>query len=149
VTSLGLAAETDNPSWVVVHPNGKFLYACNEMPLAGYADTRGGVSGFAIDAASGKLTPINRVNSRGEQPAHMLVDSTGKWAIVANYGNMAGTQLTSIAVFGIGADGKLQDEPTSFVPHVGKTPNAQGALVSHPHCLLLSPDRKFLFVAEK
>src|SRR5262245_59377585 len=27
VTSLGLAAETDSPSWVVVHPNKRFLYA--------------------------------------------------------------------------------------------------------------------------
>ena len=32
VTSLGLAAETDSPSWVVVHPNKRFLYAANELP---------------------------------------------------------------------------------------------------------------------
>src|SRR4029450_618304 len=32
VTSLGLAGETDSPSWVVVHPNKRFLYAANELP---------------------------------------------------------------------------------------------------------------------
>src|SRR4026207_1190197 len=32
VTSLGVAAETDSPSWVVVHPNKRFLYAANELP---------------------------------------------------------------------------------------------------------------------
>ena len=34
VTSLGLAAETDSPSWVAVHPNKRFLYAANELPPA-------------------------------------------------------------------------------------------------------------------
>ena len=32
VTSLGLAAETDSPSWVVAHPNKRVLYAANELP---------------------------------------------------------------------------------------------------------------------
>src|SRR3954452_19675006 len=31
ITSLGLAAETTNPSWVALHPNGRFLYAVNEV----------------------------------------------------------------------------------------------------------------------
>jgi 6-phosphogluconolactonase len=148
VTSLGLAAETDNPSWVVVHPNKRFLYACNELAVQGAPSPMGSVSAFSIDAATGQLTLINRVSSRGQNPAHMLVDPTGKWAIVGNYGNAPGTQDTSIAVFGIGADGRLQDEPKSFIPHPGK-PNAAGTLVAHPHCVLLSPDSKFLYVAEK
>src|ERR1035441_9040015 len=31
ITPLGLAAETTNPSWVTLHPNGRFLYAVNEV----------------------------------------------------------------------------------------------------------------------
>src|ERR1700747_1270457 len=31
ITPLGLAAETTNPSFVVLHPNGRFLYAVNEV----------------------------------------------------------------------------------------------------------------------
>ena len=50
----------------------------------------------------------------------MLVDPTGKWAIVGNYGNSAGSEGTSIAVFAIGADGKLADAPKALVPQVPK-----------------------------
>src|SRR5690349_15423066 len=30
LTPKGVAAETRDPSWVALHPNGKFLYAANE-----------------------------------------------------------------------------------------------------------------------
>ena len=157
-TSLGLAAETDSPSWVVVHPSKRFLYAANELPPPEAGGPTGAVTAFSIDAASGKLTPINRVKTNGLSPAHMLVDSTGKWAIVGNYGNGAGSEGTSIAVFALGADGKLAETPTAFVPHAPKPKRLDPAApppkngnppTSHPHCVLLSPDSKFLLVAEK
>ena len=158
VTSLGLAGETDSPSWVVVHPNKRFLYAANELPPPEAGGPAGAVTTFSIDAASGKLTQIGRVKTNGLAPAHMLVDPTGKWAIVGNYGNGAGSEGTSIAVFAIGADGKLADTPKAFVPHVPKPKRLDPAApppkngnppTSHPHCVLLSPDSRFLFVAEK
>jgi 6-phosphogluconolactonase len=158
VTSLGVAAETDSPSWVVVHPNRRFLYAANELPPPEAGGPTGAVTAFSIDAGSGKLTQINRVKTNGLSPAHMLVDPTGKWAIVGNYGNGAGSQGTSIAVFAIDADGKLADTPTTLVPHVPKpkrldpaapAPKNGNPPTSHPHFVLLSPDSKFLLVAEK
>jgi len=114
VTSLGLAAETDSPSWVVVHPNKRFLYAANELPPPEAGGPTGAVTTFSIDAASGKLTQIGRVKTNGLSPAHMLVDPTGKWAIVGNYGNGPGSEGTSVAVFAIGTDGKLADTSTAF-----------------------------------
>src|SRR5579864_8270287 len=36
ITSLGLAAETTNPSFVTLHPNGRFLYAVNEGWVSGF-----------------------------------------------------------------------------------------------------------------
>jgi len=158
VTSLGVAAETDSPSWVVVHPNKRFLYAANELPPPEAGGPTGAVTAFSIDATSGKLTQIGRVKTNGLSPAHMLVDPTGKWAIVGNYGNGAGSEGTSVAVFALGSDGKVADTPTAFVPHVPKPKRLDPAApppkngnppTSHPHCVLLSPDSKFLFVAEK
>ena len=158
VASLGLAAETDSPSWVVVHPNRRFLYAANELPPIAAGGPTGAVTAFSIDDASGKLTQIGRVKTNGLAPAHMLVDPTGKWAIVGNYGNDAGSEGTSIAVFAIGDDGRLADAPKGFVPHVPKPKRLDpaGSLsrhdnppISHPHCVLLSPDSRFLLVAEK
>jgi hypothetical protein len=47
-----LAAESSNPAFLAVHPNGRFLYAANENPI-------GMVSAFSIaslgDAGSGRL----------------------------------------------------------------------------------------------
>jgi len=158
VVSLGVAAETDSPSWVVVHPNKRFLYAANELPPPEAGGPTGAVTAFSIDAGSGKLTQIGRVKTNGLAPAHMLVDPTGRWAIVGNYGNGPGSEGTSIAVFAIGGDGRLAETPTAFVPHVPKPkrldpaapPPPKGNLpTSHPHCVLLSPDNRFLFVAEK
>jgi 6-phosphogluconolactonase len=158
VTSLGLAGETDSPSWVVVHPNKRFLYAANELPPPEAGGPTGAVTAFSIDAASGKLTQIGRVKTNGLAPAHMLVDPTGKWAIVGNYGNSAGSEGASIAVFAIGGDGKVADTPTAFVPHVPKPkrldpaappPRNGNPTTSHPHCVLLSPDSRLLILAEK
>jgi 6-phosphogluconolactonase len=158
VTSLGLAAETDSPSWVVVHPNKRFLYAANELPPPEAGGPTGAVTAFSIDAGSGKLTQINRVKTNGLAPAHMLVDPKGKWAIVGNYGNGPGSEGTSIAVFALSADGRLADTPAALVPHVpkpkrldpaGPPPRNGNPPTSHPHCVLLPPDSRFLLVAEK
>jgi 6-phosphogluconolactonase len=158
VTSLGLAGETDSPSWIVVHPNKRFLYAANELPPPEAGGPTGAVTAFSIDAASGKLTQIGRVKTNGLAPAHMLVDAAGKWAIVANYGNSAGSEGTSIAVFALSADGRLADTPTTFVAHAPKPKRLDPAApplrngnppTSHPHCVLLSRDSRFLLVAEK
>ena len=48
VAALGLAAETDNPSFLAADPGHRFLYAVNE--LTSYKDAASGaVSAFAID----------------------------------------------------------------------------------------------------
>src|SRR4029077_18270933 len=76
---IGLAVETRDPSWVAVHPGGKYLFAANE---AGKASM---VSAFAIDAKSGKLAPLNQLPALGEDPCYLSFDKTGKYIFVANY----------------------------------------------------------------
>ena len=56
-------AETVNPSYLVVSPDKKFVYAVNE--LHGCGDEQGAVSAFHFDAASGALTFINNVSAVG------------------------------------------------------------------------------------
>src|SRR5215471_16527673 len=49
---IGLVAETENPSFIAIHPNQRFLYAANEIST--YAgEPTGSISAFAIDAISG------------------------------------------------------------------------------------------------
>jgi 6-phosphogluconolactonase len=138
ITPLGLAAETTNPSWVVVHPNGNFLYATNE--LKDYKGLNsGGLSAFSIDHATGKLTFLNEVASRGADPCYASVDRTGKYLLVANYTG------GSVAVFPIQQDGKL-GEASAFIQHNGHGPNAQRQEAAHAHSIDLSPDNRFAFV---
>jgi 6-phosphogluconolactonase len=138
ITPLGLAAETTNPSFVALHPNGRFLYAVNE--IQNYkGPNRGGVSAFAIDRASGKLTFLNEVASRGADPCYITVDRTGKYVLVANYTG------GSVAVFPILGDGKL-GEASAFVRHTGHGTNPQRQEAAHAHSIDLSPDNRFAFV---
>jgi 6-phosphogluconolactonase len=136
LTAIGIAAETRDPSWVAVHPGGKFLYAANE---AGKAST---VSAFAVDAKSGKLTPLNQIPSLGEDPCYLSFDKTGKYLLVANYGS--GTT----AVFPILADGRL-GEHTALVKDQGATgPDKERQEGPHAHWIEVSSDNRFAFVAD-
>src|SRR5215475_11133376 len=67
LTEAGVAAETPDPSFLVVHPNGKFVYAVNEGPVTDDAK-HGAVTAFSMDPATGKLTQLNQVSSGGVDP---------------------------------------------------------------------------------
>lgn len=134
LTSAGLAAETSNPSFLVEHPNHRFLYSVNE-------DQQGGVSAFAIDRNTGKLTLLNKVPSGGNGPCHLAVDKTGHWLAVANYGS------GDLALLPIAADGKLS-APVFTERHPGGSVNPARQQGPHAHCVLFSPDNRFLLLAD-
>jgi 6-phosphogluconolactonase len=134
LTSLGLAAETSNPSFLAVHPNRRFLYAVNE-------NNTGMVSAFSIDAATAKLTFLNSASSHGSGPCHLAVDHAGKYLFVANYNN------GSIAVLPIHDDGSL-GEASATVQHEGSSVNKQRQSGPHAHCVTQSPDGRFLLVED-
>ena len=72
-----------NPSFLKIHPNGKFLYTVNEV--ATFDGKRsGGVTAFALDVQAGKLTQINQQPSGDTGPCHLTVDATGKFVLVAH-----------------------------------------------------------------
>jgi len=138
ITSVGLAAETVNPSFLAVHPSHRFLYAVNEV--GNYkGEKSGAVSAFAVDRATGKLTLLNQVASRGTDPCYITIDRTGKYVLVANYTS------GSIAVFPILEDGHL-GEASAFVQHSGHGPNPQRQEGPHAHSIDLSPDDRFAIV---
>jgi 6-phosphogluconolactonase len=123
---------------VAFHPNGRFLYAVNEV--GNYkGPNSGGVSAFSIDRATGKLTFLNEVPSRGADPCYITVDRTGKYVMVANYTG------GSLAVFPVLADGKL-GEASAFVQHTGHGTNPTRQEGPHAHSIDLSPDNRFAMV---
>lgn len=109
-----------NPSFMAIAPAQTHLYAASE------STSRAGA--YAIDQASGALTFINDVAVGGNGPAHIAVDATGKYVLVANYGN--GT----ISVAPIQAGGGLGAVTQTLAP---------GA---NAHQIVLDPSNKYAFV---
>src|SRR5438132_12422372 len=136
LSAIGIAAETRDPSWVAVHPNGKFLYAANE------AGKTSAVSAFAIDKKDGKLTLLNQLPALGEDPCYLSFDKTGKYVFVANYTS------GNVVAFPIGSKGELV-AATANVRDEGKPgPNKERQDGPHAHWIETSPDNRFAFVAD-
>jgi 6-phosphogluconolactonase len=136
----GLAAQSPNPTFLAIHPNKRFLYAANE--ISDYeGKSAGSVSAFEIDAASGRLTPLNTQSSGGPGPCHLTVDATGKYVLVANYSG------GSIASLPIQPDGRL-GSMAAFVQHTGASVNAQRQEAPHAHCIDLDVSNRRAYVAD-
>lgn len=140
LTPLGLAGESTNPAFLTVHPNHRYLYAVNEMDQF-EGQKSGGVSAFAIDRKTGKLTFLNAVPSGDPGPCHLTVDHTGKYLLVANY------NVGSVAAFQIEADGKL-GRRTAFLPRTGHSVDPKRQEAPHAHSIYLSPDNRFAVSAD-
>lgn len=141
LTPIGVAAETQDPSWLAIHPRGKFLYAANE------AGKNSMVSAFSLDARSGKLTVLNQVPAVGEDPCYLSFDRTGKFLLVANYTS------GNIVAFEILPDGMLGTHAESpnygLSPNVGKLgPNKERQESPHAHWIQPSWDNQFVYVAD-
>jgi 6-phosphogluconolactonase len=132
-----LAVETKNPSFLALHPNGRFLYAVGEISTFEGAKT-GAVSAFAIDPKTGDLTLLNQKSSEGTGPCHLVVDKTGRNVLVANYGG--GT----VAVLPIEADGRLKPA-SSIRVHEGSGPNKGRQDKPHAHGIYLDATERFAF----
>jgi 6-phosphogluconolactonase len=128
---------TDNPSYLALSANGKFVYTVNETEGA----NPGGVSAFSFDKTTGKLTFIDKQASGGDDPCYISVDRGRKWAIVANYGG------GNYSALPIRADGSLAPA-TETIQDEGSGPNKARQEKAHVHSTILSPDQKLLAVCD-
>jgi 6-phosphogluconolactonase len=140
LSGRALAAATANPSFLAIHPTGRFLYAVNEISDLGGKKT-GAVAAFAVDQKTGALTLLNRRPSRGAGPCHLVVDARGKYVLAANYGG------GSACVLPVGKDGKL-GEATGFVQHKGSSVDRARQEGPHAHSINLDRANAFAFVAD-
>jgi 6-phosphogluconolactonase len=140
LTPKGVVAETPSPSFLAIHPNRNFLYAANEVGSFGGQKT-GSVSSFAIDRASGRLSPLNQQPSGGADPCYITVDPTGKNLLVANYSG------GSVEALPIGPDGKLA-APSSLIQHEGSSVNKSRQAGPHAHSIDLDASGKIAIAAD-
>jgi 6-phosphogluconolactonase len=134
-----LAAELINPSFLAIHPSGKYLYAVNEVS-EGPGRGNGAVTALTINA-DGTLTKINHQASEGGAPCHCNVDSTGTNLLIANYGG------GNVAVYPISKDGSLK--PVSCnIQHEGSSVDKSRQGAPHAHSINISSDNKFAYAAD-
>lgn len=61
---------------LVVHPNGRFVFASNRGHQS--------IVRFSVNATSGELTLLGHTPTEGNHPRHFSLDATGRWLLVGN-----------------------------------------------------------------
>jgi 6-phosphogluconolactonase len=135
--ALNLVGKVVNPSFLAADPEHKYLFAASEVD----GNKPGAVAGFAINRASGALTPLNSRSSEGLAPCHLAVDHTGKMLIAANYTS------GSVPAFPIEADGKL-GPLSALMTAKGTGPNKGRQEGPHAHETVFSSDNRFAYVPD-
>jgi 6-phosphogluconolactonase len=129
--SAWLLRGVQNPTFLVIHPNGRYLYTSDENRV-------GTVSAYRIDPATGKLSFLNTKASAGGFPCFITIDHTGRNLLVANF---SGT----VAVLPIAPDGSVRNVSCVMAYHgVGPDHSIQPLT----HSVNLSPDNRFAIVTD-
>jgi 6-phosphogluconolactonase len=124
-----------NPSYLAVSKDRKNLYSVSE------GGQGKGISAFAFDPASGKLSFLNSGSAGGNGPCYISVDDKKQVVFTGNYGggSLSATRLNS--------DGSLTTE-VQVIQHEGSSVNKSRQDKPHVHAVVLSPDNKYLFVPD-
>jgi 6-phosphogluconolactonase len=116
-----IASFGSSPSFLAYNAALTNLYAVDE-------NNSGQVGAYIIDADSGAPSFLNAVSSGGSGPAFLSLDRTGRFVLVANYGD--GT----VAVLPIGAGGRVGAATDKLTAG------------SEAHMIVTDPSNKFVFV---
>lgn len=137
--ACGSYAEMTNPSFLVAHPNGRWLYAVSETSQADGGP--GSVWALRLERDPVAIQTINHQPSAGDSPCHAQLDRTGSWLLVSNYSS------GSVAVLPILSDGSL-GSMTAAVQHAGRSMHPERQTAPHAHSAIFAPDNRYAIVAD-
>jgi 6-phosphogluconolactonase len=154
-SEIALAAKVTNPGNLIMHSNGRVLYACRGQNSR--VDGQSPISAFAIEGS--RLRELNTVPSGGIGPTVGVVDRGGRNLLTTNFASH------SIVCFRLNRDGSLGTRSTylgrPFTPETSAAqPNRAGAPGplasagevaagrSKPHAIVLTRSERFAIVAE-
>lgn len=128
-----------NPSYLIVHPDHKTIYAVNEIANKA-PENIGTVSSFKPDQPSGSFKLINRVLSKGDAPCHISLDASGQFVIISNY-------MGSVSTMKINKDFSLSPAIDVQVHEGGDTSSLRQS-APHPHMSHIAPDGQTVLVSD-
>ena len=112
-------AQSEYPSYLLIHPNKKTLYAVRELTAEGAL--------YTFEIVNDSLRLIDTQLTLGRDPCYLSLDESNEFLFVVNYTG------SSLAVFRLDENG-LPIEMTDQVVHTGSGPNSKRQEVAHPHC---------------
>ncbi|HAI83639.1 MAG TPA: hypothetical protein DCL43_08225 [Chitinophagaceae bacterium] len=121
----------ENPSFVAMHPYGKYMIAVSEVAN----DTQASIVSYRFNKNT--LVPINKSLVRGEHPCYVSFSADGKWIFTSNYssGNIAAHQFTD-------SIHSIQHSIASTGGSVHPTRQTK----SHAHAILQTPNQKYIWI---
>ncbi|MCA9067638.1 MAG: lactonase family protein [Planctomycetaceae bacterium] len=139
LTPLRRTTDLQNPFFLAVSPNGKFLYAIDAKQFGG--KEKENVAAYAIEGRDGHLKRLNQQSTHGTASCYLDVDQTGKTVVVANY------STGNVAALPVKADGSL-DQAVTVIQHEGSSVNPQRQKGPYAHSIVVSPDNRFALAAD-
>ena len=136
---LQRTADIQNPFFLTLSPDARFLYAIDAKEFSGEDDEF--VAAFAVEGRGGGLRRLNRQSTRGTASCYLDTDANGQTLVVANY------TTGSVAALPIRSNGSL-GEATSFIQHSGSSVDPARQQGPHAHCIVTSPDSRFALAAD-
>ncbi len=127
------AAVVENPSYVTLSADNKFVYAVTE------GNEQSAVTALAFDKETGKFTFLNKQATDGKGPCY--ISTNGALVVTANYSG------GSVSVLSLAADGTLLAPATVF-QFEGTGPDANRQNQAHLHSTLFTPDGKYLLAPD-
>ncbi len=137
---VSVATGAENPSFLALHPNKRFLYAASEVHEFD-GKQQGAVYAYAIDTESGELTCLNSQGSGGPGPCHVKADATGRFVLAANYHG------GSVCVLPIEDDGSLAPA-SDFIQHEGSSVNPRRQDQARAHSINPDAQNRFAYVPD-
>lgn len=136
---LHRTTDIQNPFFLAVSPDQRFLYAINAEKFGGADDEF--VAAYALAGRTGQLQRLNQQSARGTASCYLDVDSTGRTVVVANYAS------GSVASLPVQNDGSL-GEAVSFMQHSGSGADPPRQKGPNAHSIVVSPDNRFALAAD-
>ena len=139
LSNHGLAAQSSNPSFITLSPDGRFLVAANETQDKSNRNM-GYIESFLVNKSDGHLNPVNKVPSGGADPCFVSVNQSG-FVLAANYSG------GNVALFRMDKSGKLVDF-SDLQQHSGSGPNRGRQAEPHVHSAYFEPFSNRIFVSD-